>query len=155
MSEHDFSVQGALTVADVPDVRRFVESVHKRRMTGHDDIARVSMVAHELLDNAIKFSADGAAMLDIKIVDGTQVHITTRNRARSEDVAGLREITDGLISAPDPMLYYVELMSRNPRARGGLGLGRVAAEGEMQLELVLDGDVVEVRARAILGQPCA
>lgn len=149
----DFNIHGAMTEADVPDVRRFVEKVHKRRVPGADDLARVSMAAHELLDNAIKFSTDGAASLNIEIVGGTEVHIKTRNKAREEDLAGLRRIASGLSTSKDPMLYYLELMSSNPGARGGLGLGRVAAEGEMQLALTLDGDIVEVHARATLVTP--
>ncbi|MDX2089900.1 MAG: hypothetical protein SFX73_18740 [Kofleriaceae bacterium] len=149
----DFNIHGALTEADVPDVRRFVEKVHKRRVPGEDDLARVSMAAHELLDNAIKFSTDGAASLNIEIIGGTEVHIKTRNRARVEDLAGLQRIAEGLNTSADPMSYYLELMGSNPGGRGGLGLGRVAAEGEMQLQLKLDGDVVEVHARATLEKP--
>lgn len=148
---NELKIVGPLTNDDVADVRRFVEKVHQRHVQSIDDVSRVSMTAHELLDNAIKFSVDGSATLNIAI-ESNNVHITTRNRARSTDVDGLKKIADGLKASPDPMVYYLELMGRGD-VRGGLGLGRVAAEGEMDLELTLDGDVVEVHARSILVKP--
>ena len=84
-------------------------------------------------------------------VGGSQVTITTRNRARPTDLDELRELAHQLASTIDPMLFYLEQMRRSPTRVGGLGLGRVAAEGEMKLELVLDGDMVQIKAEATLG----
>jgi hypothetical protein len=144
-----FEVAGSLLVEDVPDVRRFVERLH-RRMSDPEDVSRVAMATHELLENAVKFSTDGATCLRVEI-GGSQVSITTRNRARPDDLDELRQIAIELRSALDPMLYYLDKMRRSKSRTGGLGLGRVAAEGEMKLELVLDGDVVQIRAEATLG----
>jgi hypothetical protein len=143
-----FVLDGNLTVEDVPEVRRFVEKLQSRRES-EDDVSRVAMATHELLENAIKFSSDGSTSLCVE-VGGSKITITTRNRAKPADVAELQQIAKDLASTLDPMLYYLEQMRRTPMKAGGLGLGRVAAEGEMQIELVLDGDTVQVRAEAML-----
>lgn len=151
MTAKRFELDGPMRVDEVADVRRFVERMN-RRLRNADDAARVAMATHELLENAVKFSSDGAASVAIE-VGTTHVAITTRNRAREENRAELREIARELSEANDPMVFYLKQMSVRDRV-GGLGLGRVAAEAEMKLELVLDGDVVEVRAEAAL-EPAA
>jgi hypothetical protein len=144
VSAQTFLLEGPLEVSDVPHVRRFVEHVHRHRVSDRDDIARVAMTAHELLENAIKFSSDGAAALSIDLADST-ISIKTRNRARTEDLVDLRRIASELAEA-EPMAFYLDQMARNPKRIGGLGLGRIAAEGDMTLSFLLDGEMVEVVA---------
>ena len=145
-----FELAGSIGLEDVPDVRKFVEKVHKRIVHDRDDVARMIMAAHELLENAVKFSVDGSASLHIDITPNSEVSITTRNRARQADVEDLRRIASELTAAPDPMTYYLSQMQRAPASRGGLGLGRLAAEGEMDVRFKLDGDVVEITAHSPL-----
>lgn len=150
VTNESFEVTGNLTVDDVPEVRRFVEKLH-RRVSNPDDLSRVAMATHELLENAVKFSTDGSAGLRIEI-GGSEVTITTHNRARPGDLDELRQLADDLTSALDPMLFYLEQMRKSPSRVGGLGLSRVAAEGEMKIELRLEGDIVKIRAEATLGK---
>ena len=146
-----FELAGSIAIDDVPDVRKFVERVHRRVVPDGDDISRIIMAAHELLENAVKFSADGSATLHIEITNRTQVAITTRNRARPDDLEEVKRVARELDQADDPMAFYLNQMSRSPMSRGGLGIGRVAAEGEMDVEFKLDGDIVEVQARSTVG----
>jgi hypothetical protein len=143
-----FELTCSVTLEEVPAIRRLVEKVHRRFVPSSDDMSRVAMATHELLENAIKFSIDGSAMIRIEVPADGEILITTRNRASVDDLAGLRKIAAELDASPDPMLFYIGLMQRAPDARGGLGIGRVAAEGEMQIGFALDGDIVEVKARA-------
>jgi hypothetical protein len=108
------------------------------------------MATHELLENAVKFSTDGNASLRVEVVDGEQIRITTRNSARTADREGLRALAEQLAAAPDAMGFYLQRMQEAPTERGGLGIGRVAAEGEMTIGVSVDGDVVEVRAQSPL-----
>jgi anti-sigma regulatory factor (Ser/Thr protein kinase) len=147
-----FELTCTVTLEEVPEIRRLVERVHRRFVPNRDDISRVAMATHELLENAIKFSTDGTATIRIEVPDEGEIRITTRNRARSDDLEGLQRIAAELEASPDPMLYYIGLMQKSPDRRGGLGIGRVAAEGEMAIALELDGDVVEVSARAGLAK---
>jgi len=145
-----FELTCTVTVEEVSEIRRLVERLHRRFVPNDEDISRVAMATHELLENAIKFSTDGRAMLRIDVPSDGEVRITTRNRANKADLAGLQRLADELQAADDKMVFYVGLMQRNPESRGGLGIGRVAAEADMQIALQLNGDVVEVSARADL-----
>lgn len=152
--KHRFELDGAMTRDQIPDIRKFVERLH-RRLLGNDGdlISRVTMATHELFENAVKFSIDGSAKLSVDISresEPVHVRITTTNRAADEHLADLREMATALASATDMMTFYVELMrNSDPKVRGGLGLGRVAAEAEMKLELHLDNDLVVISAELV------
>ena len=153
MTPHRFELVGTITIEDVADVRRFVEKLHRRFVRNGDDASRLAMATHELLENAVKFSADGTATLRIEIVDGAEFRVSTTNTARAADRDALVTIAAELEAAQDAMAFYIDLMARAPRTRGGLGLGRIAAEGEMQIKLALRENIVEVSAKAKLAEP--
>ncbi len=153
MTPHRFELVGTITIEDVADVRRFVEKLHRRYVPNLDDASRLAMATHELLENAVKFSADGTATLKIEIIDGAEFCVTTTNQARMQDVDALVTIAAELEAAPDAMAFYIELMSRAPRAKGGLGLGRIAAEADMRIQLEMREDIVAVTAKAKLNDP--
>jgi anti-sigma regulatory factor (Ser/Thr protein kinase) len=155
MSRNAFELMGRLTPHDVPDVRRLVENVHRRIVDNGDDVSRLALVTHELLENAVKYSADGTASLRIELFDGRDVVITTRNRARRDDVKELLSIAADIQAISEPQAVYLELMKRAPNARGGLGLGRVVVDGAMKIVIDVDGDVLEVRARMMLTERAA
>lgn len=152
MNAGSFELTCAITVEDVPDVRRFVEKLHRRLVHNVDDVARVAMATHELFENAVKFAVDGTATLKVELLDGHNVHIMTRNVARRADAEGLRVLIAQLEAAGDPMVFYLQRMQEAPKQRGGLGIGRVAAEGEMQIRVHFDGDLVEVHASSALSR---
>jgi hypothetical protein len=146
-----FALDGPMDVGDVAHVRRFVERLCRRQLTTEDGVSRLAMATHELLENAVKFSIDGAASLTIEVKPNAEVSITTRNRASKADLADLSRLANDLHNATDPMKFYLELMRRSPsQVRGGLGIGRVAAEAEMRIELDVQGDIVQVRAEGML-----
>jgi hypothetical protein len=145
-----FQMLGEMTVSDVPHIRRLVERMQARVVRDAEDVSRVAMTTHELLENAIKFSTDGTASLRIE-VEGGDVCITTRNRAVAADVVALQAIAAQLeTSAEDPLAFYLTCMRVSPAAPGGLGFGRVACEGRMQIGVQIEGEWVEVRARSPL-----
>jgi hypothetical protein len=154
MTAGHFELLCTITLAEVPEVRRFVEKLHRRIVRNHDDVSRLTMATHELLENAVKFSVNGSAMLRIR-VDGEEICVTTRNLARTADVEGLISTAREIKAAPNAMAFYLGLMARAPRGRGGLGLGRIAAEGEMQIGLEVENDVVEISAKSRLVEPIA
>lgn len=146
MLESHFELDGAFTMEQVRDVRRFVERLHLKA-TSREVLSRVSMAAHELFENAVKFSSDGNVALRVerREPDG-QIQITTCNRASTEDVVALCAMALRMRRASNLRAFYVDLMRQAPHARGGLGIGRVAAEAELDIDVELDGDVVVVRA---------
>jgi hypothetical protein len=142
--ENRIALDGELTVQEVRDVRRLVERLHRRE---HPEVvARLAVATHELFENAVKFSADGTCSFRID-VDEAGILITTRNRASVDDLLELRDFAHRLAGATDMVAFYLELMRASPKERiGGLGIGRVAAEGEAQIELSFEDDVVVTRA---------
>lgn len=143
---HRFELDGAITRDQIPDVRRFVERMHTKLLGDGDLVSRIAMAAHELFENAVKFSIDGSAKLSVSITE-TSVCIITTNRAAGGNLEELRDRAKALREAHDMMRFYVELMRKgDPKVRGGLGLGRVAAEAEMTLQLDVTGDLVVIRA---------
>jgi anti-sigma regulatory factor (Ser/Thr protein kinase) len=141
-----FEIDCTIALEDVSEIRRLVERIHLRLGSTQTDAARIAMATHELLENAIKFSIDGTARLRIDVTDTAEVRIQTRNRATADHREDLATLAAKLAAADDPMTFYVGLMARAPNARGGLGLGRVAAEGDMSIGFVFHDDVVEVHA---------
>lgn len=141
-----FDLEGAFTTEQVPDVRRFTERL-LAWIPDRDMRARVSLATHELFENAIKFSGDGQATLLIEITrEPLQVRITTKNRAGQANLASLHKLSTRLQEAADAMSFYLGMMKDAPAARGGLGIGRVAAEAEMNVSMHFEQDVVIVRA---------
>src|ERR1700759_5349664 len=48
-------------------VRRFVSEFYDRVLTDRDAVARLALATHELLENAVKDSIDGAPPLSIRV----------------------------------------------------------------------------------------
>ncbi len=141
-----FEIDCTIALEDVSEIRRLVERIHLRVGSTRTDAARFAMATHELLENAIKFSIDGTARLRIEVTETGEVRIQTRNRATAVHREDLATLAAELAAAADPMTFYVGLMARAPTSRGGLGLGRIAAEGDMAIGFVFHDDVVEVHA---------
>jgi hypothetical protein len=139
-----FQIDGQLSVEQVGDVRRFVE----RMWSGCPDpdlLGRMIVATHELLENAVKFAPDRQVSFRLEIAD-TRVQITTRNRARSEHVQTLHEIAARLRRSTDNLAFYIDLLKNPVPGPGGLGIGRVAGEADMRLDMEIADDTVVIRA---------
>ena len=139
-----FELNAAVGLEEVGDIRRFVYALQRRWTSDRDLRERVMLAAHELLENAAKYASDGRAWFRIE-ANGAELTIRTRNRASAQNAIALAAVVSALASTDDAMGFYVELMGR--AGRGGLGLGRVAAECEMSVRCSVVDDVVEIEAR--------
>jgi anti-sigma regulatory factor (Ser/Thr protein kinase) len=133
-------------------VRRLVAAVTEQVLTDPDLVSRIGLAAHELLENAVKYSVDGEATIFLEVAGADQpqaVAVRTRNRGATDHVSCLAKNIDEIATADDPVAFFQQLMVRSVRSGkpGGLGLGRIAAEAEMVLSCVRTGDIVEVEAR--------
>jgi hypothetical protein len=132
-------------------VRRFVSALYERRITSRDITAQIALTTHELLENAAKYSIDGLATFRLEVIgpaDRPEVTITTCNRVNEEHLARVQAQLDEIARHHDPQAYYFDLMQREFASdTGGLGFGRIAAEGDMTLEMSHCGEVLEVRAK--------
>jgi len=140
-------------VALVSVVRRFVSEFYTRIVGDDDAVSRIALATHELLENAVRYASDGETRLRIE-VEGTgaerQIRIRLRNHAAAHHIAMVRELIDGLHTAPDQSSFYNNLLAKAAKRTdgSGLGLARVAVESEMTLAYSIDNDLVTIEGTA-------
>jgi anti-sigma regulatory factor (Ser/Thr protein kinase) len=148
----DLSIWRDMNMVSV--IRRFVEEVYEQVFDDLDAVSRITLAAHELLENAVKYSSDGPARIRVSLERGEEtdrVAIAVSNRADPRNLDALRSIFREMEQVSDPLVHYQTMLRRNYRRKdgSGLGLARVQAEGEMHLSLeVAEGDQVCLRATA-------
>ena len=134
--------------------RRFVEQALETALDDADLVSRVAMAAHELLENAAKYARQGQAVLSVVIdragSEPGQLTISLCNAASPMHIDRLREIFSTIDGCEDPLTMYVGLMRRHAHEVdiSGLGLARIRAEGEMMLDLAIEGEVATIAAHA-------
>ena len=140
-------------------VRRFVEETFEKLVGDPDAIFRISMAAHELLENAAKYSVGRRAVLRVVLEEqsegGAGAYISLSNETTLDHVDRLKARVDEINAAPEPFILYQEMMRRNlgSRDESGLGLVRIRAEGEMSLGCDVSGSTVTIIASArVLGR---
>jgi hypothetical protein len=135
-------------------VRRFVEAAFDRLLCDPEAVFRVAMCAHELLENAAKYSIGSKSVLRVNFKRGddetAEVTLQLSNETTPEHIDRLRERVQAIASAPDPQGHYYLLMRQTARTidESGLGLARIRAEGDMDLALEVRGNTVALLANA-------
>lgn len=138
-------------------VRRFVEQYYEKVLDDVDAVARIAMATHELLENAAKYSTNGVARMRIEFQSNgptDRVRLVLRNQGNADAVASIQGAFQEMRQYDDPFVWYQVLMRRAARRKegSGLGLARIAAEGEMRLELRLDNNEICICAEADVGR---
>jgi hypothetical protein len=137
-------------------VRRFVEETFEKLVGDPEAIFRVSMTAHELLENGAKYAAGRRALLRLVMDErdggGGSAQIAITNETTPEHIERLKVRISEIARAEDPFAFYQTLMRRSSKLRdeSGLGLARIRAEGEMNLGLEIDGNTVTIIAKTLL-----
>ena len=132
-------------------VRRFVSNFYTELLTQQDDIQRLALATHELLENAVKYSRRTETTVEIQLKKTgtkTRVLVETRNEATATNVQEAVKLMDGLAAMSDPFGYYQGLLREAAVSErvGGLGLARVCIEAEMKLSHVFENNLFTVRA---------
>jgi len=139
----------------VSPTRRIIEAKLGPVLEDEDAIFRVAMTAHELLENAAKYASDGKARLELSVTprdEGAIVRVVVTNNSTSEHIRELGACYAEMNAAKDAMAHYFSLMRINAKsgALSRLGLARVRAEGEMDIEVDVEGERVKVVASGIV-----
>ncbi len=104
------------------------------------------MTAHELLENAAKYASDGKARLEVDVSprgEDAVVRVVVTNNSTPEHIDQLGTCYAEMNAETDAMAHYFTLMRRERQASASvsrLGLARVRAEGEMDIEVDITGD---------------
>jgi anti-sigma regulatory factor (Ser/Thr protein kinase) len=138
-------------------VRRFIEEALEKVIDDDQDlVGRLSMAAHELVENGVKYATCDPTIMRITLEQrpsAVRARIAITNQAGAENVARLRAfITDiGKGTSLDmPELYESYLRRREPSGESGLGLVRIRAEADMFLDLEVTGNMVTIIATALM-----
>jgi len=141
----------------VSPTRRIIEAKLGPVLEDEDAIFRVAMTAHELLENAAKYASDGKARLELSVTprdEGAIVRVVVTNNSTTEHIKELGACYAEMNAAKDAMAHYFSLMRMNAKsgALSRLGLARVRAEGEMDIEVDVEGERVKVVASGIVSR---
>lgn len=132
-------------------IRRFVAEFYREILREPDAANRLALTTHELLENAAKYSTDGAAALYVEVDRGQQnVLVRTTNRATAEQIEKLRHWFGEIAAAPSADALYASVIrttAKKTSGSGGIGLARIWAESQMTLDLLVEGDSVAIQAR--------
>lgn len=138
----------------VSTVRVFLESFLSSVVTNPDLLARMTIAAHELLENAAKYSASPTARLRVGLqcfAHWCEAWVEVSNQGRPEHVDDLimtvEELEDPTTAAE---MYQIDMVCSALKGNeSGLGLARIRAELEMQIDAVVSGQSVRLRATAV------
>ncbi|HVV48950.1 MAG TPA: ATP-binding protein [Polyangia bacterium] len=139
----------------VSSIREFIESYYQLVLGDPELISRIAIAAHELLENATKYSSRGGSRLRIEIKGGAaprKISVSVSNvadPARLEELKGTISELGKTDDAAELYQDYIERAAKRDEG-SGLGLARIRAEAEMSLVLELEGDEVCVKAETPL-----
>jgi hypothetical protein len=130
------------------DLRTFVNKLVNSVVDSDDLAARVSMVATELAENAVKYSQDTATRVRLRVEPtATGIRCETENVASAEHISSL-ERTMSVVNEGDAVDAYAKALiaiSENDTS-SRIGLARIRHEGQMALRCAISGSTVRIIA---------
>jgi hypothetical protein len=133
---------------DTIDVlRETIAMLCERLLNSVERASGISMTAHELMENAAKYSLSPDALVHCCIyLQPSAAVVTVANEADPSCVAVLHEEL-AIINEGDPLEMYVDKMRQSLEEEGSrLGLARIRSEGGAKLDVQLLGSSVLVSA---------
>jgi hypothetical protein len=122
-----------------------------------DELSRLLLAAHELLENIVKYSSGGMAEFHFALEraeTGLRARLRTKNRAEPERLSDTRQRLDALAAARDPVAHYDDMIreSAGRRDGSGLGLARILAESEMTLQYSIEHGTLVITAEIVISE---
>lgn len=137
----------------VSGIARLAREFCRMTLADADAVSRVHMAVHELTENLVKYGSNQDVGVEVELErhDGaTLVRIRSRNRATPERLEKAVLLLTRLREAPDAMAYYDQLIRDSAPLEGisGLGLARIRAEGELEVDFRVEGDELWILLQA-------
>jgi two-component sensor histidine kinase len=141
----------------IASLRGAVSDLCAPRVADADELSRVLLATHELLENIVKYSSGGMAEFHFALErteSGLRARLRTKNRAEPERLSDTRRRLDALAAAHDPVAHYDEMIreSAGRRDGSGLGLARILAESEMDLQYRIDEGLLVITAEVLVSE---
>jgi anti-sigma regulatory factor (Ser/Thr protein kinase) len=116
-------------------------------------VARLRLAVSELVENVVKYGMQPNVRVEVELVEregAAILRLGTHNRSSPEYLARAVELLSELKDAPDPLAYYDRLVRESAPKLGvsGLGLARIRAEGELELDFKVVGDELSIWVEA-------
>jgi hypothetical protein len=120
--------------------------------TDDDAAGRLRLVAHELLENIVKYSSEAPCEFRFEVrrrgASALWAVVETRNVPLPENRADADSCLTALCAARDPHEHYDSVIADSARrpAGSGLGLARIHAETEYRLNHRFEGQALVIAA---------
>jgi hypothetical protein len=118
-----------------------------------DMAARVRIAVAELTENVVKYGREQGARVDVALeqrLGGLYLIVETTNSAPERHIERAVELLTGIRDSEDPVAFYDQLILAVAPTRdvgvSGLGLARIRAEGELDIDFRLEGDRLTIFA---------
>jgi hypothetical protein len=156
----------AVTMSSFPGERMVAAVSHLvsefcRALVQDQDVAdRFHMAAQELAENLVKYSSGATVSLTAELFASggdAVLELVARNHTTTEQLKAVERKLVELTTAPDPVEFYDRLIRETaPHADGsGLGLARIRAEGEFDVDYKIEGSELTISVRASVHPPKA
>lgn len=116
-------------------------------------VSRFHMAAQELAENLVKYSVGHEVKLHASLTetrDSAELRLRATNRSTPAQLDQVERCLTALVKATDPEAHYDGLM-REAALRevgSGLGLARLRAEGELNVDYSIEGDQLTISVHA-------
>lgn len=140
----------------IAHLRNLISELCANHIASADELSRLLLATHELLENIVKYTASGAAEFHFELTpsaEGLRALVRTSNSAAPDRREDARARLDALARTADPASFYDQMIRDSARRDGsGLGLARILAESEMELRYVIERDVLTISAELIVSE---
>lgn len=118
-----------------------------------DLVARLRLAVNELVENVVKYGMQPNVRVEVELLErdgATVLRLSTRNHASPEYLERAVHLLTQLKAAEDPVAYYDQLVRETAPKAGisGLGLARIRAEGDLELDFAVDGNELRIWVEA-------
>ncbi|HTQ06059.1 MAG TPA: hypothetical protein VMI54_19490 [Polyangiaceae bacterium] len=128
--------------------RALVAALCEAELGTGTDAHNFVMAAQELLENLAKYAAPGHASFrfELSAQNGRRrARLATRNEASAEPLAVASGLLGRITESRDPVALYDALVAESGESgRSRLGLIRIRAEGDLELEYAVRGSSLEI-----------
>ena len=119
-------------------------------------VSRFHMAAQELAENLVKYSVGREVRLAAALTgtaENAELSLRATNRSTPAQLDQVERCLAALVKAADPTAHYDRLLREAaPREEGsGLGLARLRAEGELNVDYSIEGDLLTISVHASVG----